>query len=320
MANILNTKVHSIVFKSEETSYNTFETWGLVPATRPSVALPPLKSQTVDLPASDGILDYTELLLGKVPFGRRSGSWRFYTDLDKQKALGFTWDSLYADLVSKLHGKEFKVVLDDDPNYYYVGRLGVSQWRSSRAYSEISIDYNFESYKYSFTGSDDVDWQWNNAIEVPDYEILYGKYEAGHIRALNYIYHGSHETTPTYTFQEDCAIIVNLGSLIENVLLGKYGYGVEEQKTKLAADGYTPEVILNQVYVVLNKSTRLPVPGEITQKTLDAITSGKLSTGTVYQIRAGVYKSTDLNLKNGSNMIILKGDGSVSVRYVEVAV
>lgn len=319
MADILNTKVHSIVFKSGETSYNTFETWGLVPATRPSVALPPLKSQTVDLPASDGILDYTELLLGKVPFGRRSGSWRFYTDLDKQKALGFTWDSLYADLVSKLHGKEFKVVLDDDPNYYYVGRLGVSQWRSSRAYSEISIDYNFESYKYSFTSTSEIEWDFNDAIEIPDYEILYGNYEAGMIRSINYIYHGEQESTPLYHFDNECIVVTGIGSILQDVLLGKYGYGEEEQIEALANDGYTPEAVLNPLFKLLKSNTVLPVPEIITQKTLDAILNGLLSTGIQHQVMPGAYSNTTLNLTPGDNVFLVYGEGMIKMEYSEVA-
>ena len=322
----LNTDIHSIDFKVSNTTYNTFTTWGLVPASRPYVSPPGLKTKYVDLPASDGILDYTELLLGKVPWGRRSGSWKFYTDLDKRKELGFTWDSLYLDLISKLHGKEFQIILKDDPDYYYTGRVGVNSFKSSSAYSEIAIDYNLEPFKKSFTSSDDEDWQFDDAIEVPNYEILYGNYQVGAVKALTHIYHGEQSQTPSVdvhflggTIFEVC---YGFGDIIGDVMHGDYGYTEADKRNRLAAQGLDFNYIQNVVNQILLINKQYPVdPTSWDSRMQIALAQGRLDKGSVTYMIEGMNITDVLELKPGKNYYVLRvnGQAQVHMKYAKGA-
>ena len=60
-----------------------------------------------------------------------------------------------------LQGKNMKMVLEDDPAYYYEGRFAVSEWRSDKSWSLITIDYNVYPYKKDLSATDE-DWLWDS--------------------------------------------------------------------------------------------------------------------------------------------------------------
>jgi len=47
-----------------------------------------------------------------------------------------------------LHGKKMRIILDDDPHFYYVGRLHVSKFTNERNIGKITIEADCEPYKY----------------------------------------------------------------------------------------------------------------------------------------------------------------------------
>lgn len=304
-----NSVIHSINFATKDEVYNTFENWGLVPAERPSVAPPSVKTKYVDLPGSNGVLDYTELLLGKVPYGRRSGSWTFYTDEAKMKSLGFTWNTLYDQIRMKIHGVACEISLDDDYDFYYKGRLSVNQWRSSKAFSTVVIDYNCDSYRYSRTCSDDVAWQWDDVFEQQDYTILYGSYSAQEYRAINFINEGSQTITPIYEVKSTegnatVTIKADLGQLVQEVILGLWGTG-QERYERLEEAGYCWQIVQNAVNEALGSDYRFPVPNDaMTDKTEEAIENGELDTGNEYVLQEGTNYNDNLALKPGDNVFV----------------
>jgi hypothetical protein len=64
---------HSIIVSGRD----LYREWGLIPTSRPVINPPEVKTTYVDLPASDGGLDYTDIMLGRPPYGYRKGSWEF---------------------------------------------------------------------------------------------------------------------------------------------------------------------------------------------------------------------------------------------------
>ena len=58
-----------------------------------------------------------------------------------------------------IHGQKMKMILEDDPLYYYEGRFSVNAWRSDQHYSVITIDYDVGPYKrYLYSGEA---WLWD---------------------------------------------------------------------------------------------------------------------------------------------------------------
>jgi hypothetical protein len=46
-----------------------------------------------------------------------------------------------------LHGKKMKITLDDDPGWYYIGRISVSEWKADRNIGKLVVDCDCEPYK-----------------------------------------------------------------------------------------------------------------------------------------------------------------------------
>lgn len=133
---------HSLTF-GETNPKNTWTNWHLIPSTRPHVAPPSVNEKMVEIPGRNGLLDCTTYLTGNPTYANRTGSWQFYVDHEQWNS----WVDTYTEILQYLHGKRMRVVLEDDPNYYYMGRFSVENWSSGKDYSQITIKYNLDPYK-----------------------------------------------------------------------------------------------------------------------------------------------------------------------------
>ena len=187
---------HSLIISGR----NTFTEWGMVPTSRPVINPPEVKTTYVNLPASNGILDYSDLLLGSVPFGQREGSWEF--------ALrpGRTWATVYSSIMNYLHGRRHTVVLEDDPAFQYSGRLSVNAWKSDPKYSLITIDYNLDPFKQSIVSSDENDWYWDDLFDLT---IRYGRFIVEGTKYRNFINEGMEAATPTFVCSSAMSVLFN---------------------------------------------------------------------------------------------------------------
>lgn len=79
----------------------------------------------------------------KVEYGNTATSWKKAPEDPHTEP----WQERYTSIMSYLQGKRLKAVLDDDPEYYYVGRFYLSEWSSEETYSKVTISYNVEPYK-----------------------------------------------------------------------------------------------------------------------------------------------------------------------------
>lgn len=141
---------HSVIISSK----NTYVEWGLIPTERPIVNPPQPKTSFVEIPGVSESIDYTEILTGQVQYGQRTGSWTFYFDpewpggrsaeLNSLKRDGRLWVYVFNSLLNYVHGKKHFVILEDDPNHSYYGRLTVSNWNSNGKFSQVTINYNID--------------------------------------------------------------------------------------------------------------------------------------------------------------------------------
>lgn len=134
---------------------NTWDDWHLVPTSRPLVNPPGVRANMVDIPGGDGSLDLTEALTGFPTYSNRTGSWEFIVMNDYG-----SWEARYSELMAYFHGKQFRAILDDDPNYYYEGRFSLSSWSSNKNWSTVVINYNVGPYKIELRASGE-DWLWD---------------------------------------------------------------------------------------------------------------------------------------------------------------
>lgn len=130
----------------------TYDDWGLQ-LTKIAIDFPEPKTNLIDIPGADGVVDMTEAL-GEIAYKNRKV--RFYFAV-----LGSyeNWHSQCTLIANYLHGKRLKVILDTDPYYYYIGRLQMETTKTVDILHEIVITGDMDPYKYEMQSSLE-DWLW----------------------------------------------------------------------------------------------------------------------------------------------------------------
>lgn len=94
-------------------SYNDF---GLILSSKEIGSTEP-KIIKIEVEGGDGVLDFTEYS-GETKFKNRSLTFHF-----SRKNVLSNFMTLFSEVHNALHGKKMRIILDDDPNFYYVGRI-----------------------------------------------------------------------------------------------------------------------------------------------------------------------------------------------------
>lgn len=149
---------HSVYFGDK----NTWTEWHLVATSRPVINPPAQKRKTIDIPGGNGIIDLSDSLTGYPVYENRQGSIEFIVvnDLYYQNVTPQEWYRVYSSILGYLHGQKMKLILEDEPEYYYYGTLSVNTWVSNPHHSNITIDYDLEPFKYRHN-SILSDWKWD---------------------------------------------------------------------------------------------------------------------------------------------------------------
>lgn len=136
---------------------HSFRDYGLYPAEKPVIETPEIQTSEIEIPARDGILDATEALDGMVHYYNRTGTFRFSQVGGRKK-----WDSTYSMLKNNLHGKRMPIIIDEELDGFYEGRLTVNEpeYNSKTGVAIFEIEANLDPFKYGFTESND-DWLWD---------------------------------------------------------------------------------------------------------------------------------------------------------------
>ena len=150
---------------------HSYRDWKLITKTRPAIESPEPKTMYIDIPEADGKLDLTESLSGEVKFDNRKINFEF-TVIEARKR----WTSIYSEIMNYLHGQKMHLILDEDPNHYYVGRFSVDKWESDKRTSTLVIVGEVEPYKYEMTSSLE-DWIWDTFCFESDYIREYSELE-----------------------------------------------------------------------------------------------------------------------------------------------
>jgi len=156
---------HSINFEIDGKTYNTWDTWRLIPYPRPSVAMPKVRTKYIDIPGMNGQMDITEILTGKPLYENRTGNWEFYiTRRPFDDGQRHPWNITWRKLADALHGKHGTVWLEDDPYYSFEGRFALGEkFNTQKDYSKITIEYTLSPWPIDRTPKSDTQhgWLWD---------------------------------------------------------------------------------------------------------------------------------------------------------------
>lgn len=106
------------------------------------IGSPEVKRRSIDIEGADGELDFTDFF-GEPKYANVQHQFTFESIRPRNEQL-----SQYSDIKNKLHGKKGRIILDDAPSFFYVGRCSVSKYTNEKCIGKVSISCDCEPYKY----------------------------------------------------------------------------------------------------------------------------------------------------------------------------
>ena len=101
------------------------------------------KLNLIDIPGADGSKDLSDRPAGRIVYHDRTLTWTF--------ALypGDNWHDKHRQVSAALNGKRLDIYLDDDPNYFYTGRLTVKKYNTDKALRQITVEATCSPYMWA---------------------------------------------------------------------------------------------------------------------------------------------------------------------------
>lgn len=122
---------------------HTYRAWKLLLKSNPVISSPKPKTKIILVPGTNTVIDLTESLTGgEVKYEPRTIQCEFYVMGGRSK-----WPAVYTAILNEIHGKKLKIIMDDDPNYYYFGRVTIDDFQSDKTAASIVITAEVEPYK-----------------------------------------------------------------------------------------------------------------------------------------------------------------------------
>lgn len=103
---------------------------------------PAVKTNKVDIPGADSALDLTDYF-GEPKYEDVTHKFEFTTIEPQSDFL-----TQYSTIKNAIHGKKVRIILDDDPTFFYWGRCYVSSFTDEKGIGTIGVECECEPYKY----------------------------------------------------------------------------------------------------------------------------------------------------------------------------
>lgn len=103
---------------------------------------PNVKVNKVDIPGADSALDMTDFF-GEPKYEDVKHKFTF-ASMEPQD----TFLSQFSTIKNAIHGKKVRIILDDDPSFFYMGRCFVSSFTNDKGIGTVGVECECEPYKY----------------------------------------------------------------------------------------------------------------------------------------------------------------------------
>lgn len=137
--------------------YHTWKDWNLY-LQKISIDYPVRKEYKVSVSGMDGSIDLSEILTAGEPrYQNRTLSFNFeFVDGSYEEML-----SKISQISNKINGKRLRIILDEDPQFYYEGVVQIKADKTNSMVSSFDIAVEADPYKYNVLSSTDA-WTWDN--------------------------------------------------------------------------------------------------------------------------------------------------------------
>ncbi len=137
-------------------TYHTLNDWEFALGNNNYISDPEMETNYINVPYRDGLIDASTALTGRPIYKKRQLS--FYLGGLRKRD---DWDSVVSAIRNNINGRICRLTLDNDPGYYWRGRVYVENFDRFRKLGSFNLNVpSAEPYKYSWTSSADP-WLWD---------------------------------------------------------------------------------------------------------------------------------------------------------------
>lgn len=119
---------------------HTYDDFSLILSSK-KIGVPQPKTELLEVPGADEPIDFTEFF-GDVKFDNRKLEFEFTTLVPQSEFM-----TLFSRIQNALNGKRMQIVLDEDPDFYYSGRVSVKEWLADMTIGKITIECDCNPFK-----------------------------------------------------------------------------------------------------------------------------------------------------------------------------
>ena len=123
-------------------TYHSWDDFSLILQPNWEIEAAQPKIEQLDIPGGDGVLDFTEAF-GGIKYKNRKLTFPFKAFVPRS----LFW-TLFSTIQNTINGQYMKIVIDSDPDLYYMGRITVDKWKADQNIGSITVECNCEPYKY----------------------------------------------------------------------------------------------------------------------------------------------------------------------------
>lgn len=146
----------TITVEKNGNEYHTYNDWGLYVTNANPIGDPVQYTNYLEIPARNGKIDLSEALSGRPIFTHRP----IKINLMGTREIT-AWDSVISAFRNMIMGQVCKIQFDNDPSYFWRGRVGITDFSSVWEWGKFTLDIpEAEPYKYDITSSAEP-WLWN---------------------------------------------------------------------------------------------------------------------------------------------------------------
>ena len=209
-----------ITVEASGAEFHSYNDWGLYITNTDYIGEPQQYTRLIEVPGRNGLLDLSEAVAGRQIYSKREIKIELAGTRDKTD-----WDGVISDFRNDINGKVCKLQFDNDPGYYWRGRITIKDFSSCLNLGKFKVDVpNADPYKYSVTTSAEP-WLWDPFNFTTDMVTYIGAISvAGTYTAT--IPHGHMPTTPEL-------VVVDMTSATFTVTVGTSTYSLAAGTNKI---------------------------------------------------------------------------------------
>lgn len=120
-------------------NYHSFDSWGLI-LSEHEISPPQPKEKKIEIEGADGDIDYTEYF-GSVKYGKRKLKFDFSVHMQPKAFM-----QKMSDIMGAIHGQRMQIILDDDPDWHYTGRVKVTDFTNKKGVGKITVEVDADPW------------------------------------------------------------------------------------------------------------------------------------------------------------------------------